>query len=245
MRTIGPFLGNPSWPSLHGIGTWLCFHRIPWFSLGRDFPCPLVNLIDISYIRQQKDNLNVNNWCYFITELLPVIAINTHTQTDRWITILPVLFRKKRDHLCNHGSPVQTITYDFSHTNVQINSIDYVSVYSKKARILINLSCYNLRMPPAPSGDWVNDIHELSIMCCPQPDDHYVQSGGAVKCLTNVKNERLRKHLRGQSETCELMRQQNLCLALMILLSKDPHNSPDAVQVKLLQDPSQTAPFRR
>ena len=63
-------------------------------------------------------------------------------------------------------------------------------------------------------------------MCDSQPDDHYVQ---------------------GKSETCELMRQneENLCLALTMLLSKDPHNSPDTVQVKLLQDPSQTAMFRK
>ena len=233
------------WPSLHGIGTWLCSHRILWFSLGRDFPCPLTYLTHDNRKTTWTltiDAISLLNYCQ------SSLSTRTHTQTDRQtgecLSCLLYSWRK-RDHLRTHGSPVQTITYDFSQTNVQIYSIDYVSVYSKKVRILINFPCYNLRLPPAPSGVRVNDIHKLCIMCDPQPDDHYVQSGGAVKCITNVKNERLNKYLRGKSETCELMRQQNLCLSLIILLFKDPHNSPDTVLVKLLQDPSQTAVFRK
>ena len=84
-------------------------------------------------------------------------STHTHRHTDRQtgecLSCLLYSWRK-RDHL-----RTMVVLYShlrFSQTNVQIYSIDYVSVYSKRARILINFPCYNLRLPPAPSGtEWM------------------------------------------------------------------------------------------
>ena len=57
-------------------------------------------------------------------------------------------------------------------------------------------------------------IHDLPIMCGPQPNTPYVQSRRYQMYKTNVKNGQSGKFLRGKSATCEVNETTNLCLAL-------------------------------